>query len=89
VNRTTSLTDATAHLTELVDAAEYRGERVVIVRDGRPAAAIVPVRGRTKREGSQHASDDEAIASLGRFITDIGACEPEVSAVNDLLAGRR
>jgi len=48
----TSLVNAKAHLSELVDAAEHRGQRILILRHGKPAAAIVPVRvaeGMTKR----------------------------------------
>jgi prevent-host-death family protein len=39
----TSLVSAKAHLSELVDAAEHRGKRILILRHGKPAAAIVPV----------------------------------------------
>jgi prevent-host-death family protein len=39
----TSLVSAKAHLSELVDAAEHRGQRILILRHGKPAAAIVPV----------------------------------------------
>ncbi|HEV3191995.1 MAG TPA: type II toxin-antitoxin system Phd/YefM family antitoxin [Polyangiaceae bacterium] len=41
--RRTSLVKAKAHLSELVDAAEHRGQRILILRHGKPAAAIVPV----------------------------------------------
>jgi prevent-host-death family protein len=41
--RTTPLVKAKAHLSELVDAAEHRGQRILILRHGKPAAAIVPV----------------------------------------------
>jgi len=41
--RRTPLVEAKAHLSELVDAAEHRGKRVLILRHGKPAAAIVPV----------------------------------------------
>jgi prevent-host-death family protein len=47
----TSLVNAKAHLSELVDAAEHRGQRILILRHGKPAAAIVPVQlaeGKTK-----------------------------------------
>jgi prevent-host-death family protein len=40
----TSLVSAKAHLSELVDAAEHRGQRILILRHGKPAAAIVPVK---------------------------------------------
>jgi prevent-host-death family protein len=39
----TSLVRAKAHLSELVDAAEHRSQRILILRHGKPAAAIVPV----------------------------------------------
>ena len=39
----TSLVQAKTHLSELVDLAEHRGQRTIILRHGKPAAAIVPV----------------------------------------------
>ena len=39
----TSLAKAKARLSALVDAAEHRGVRIVILRHGKPAAALVPV----------------------------------------------
>ncbi|BAF89671.1 prevent-host-death protein [Azorhizobium caulinodans ORS 571] len=39
--RHVQITDAEAHLTQLVDAVE-RGETVVITRDGRAVARLVP-----------------------------------------------
>ena len=89
MNRTTSLTGAKAHLAKLVDAAEYRGERIVFVRNGRPAAAIVPVRRQKRGRHPYFATDVDALASLRRFVAPIGSCDPDVSAVDDLLAGRR
>lgn len=41
--RRTSLVHAKAHLSELVDQAEHKGKPVLILRHGKPAAAIVPV----------------------------------------------
>ena len=38
-----SLAQAKAHISELVDQAEHRGKRTLILRHGKPAAAIVPV----------------------------------------------
>jgi antitoxin YefM len=40
--RIISFTDARARLTELVDDVEARHEHVVITRNGRPAAVVVP-----------------------------------------------
>jgi prevent-host-death family protein len=39
----TSLAEAKAHLSELVDQPEHKKKRIVILRHGKPAAAIVPV----------------------------------------------
>lgn len=41
--RRTSLVHAKAHLSELVDEAEHKKRAVIILRHGKPAAAIVPV----------------------------------------------
>lgn len=41
--RRTSLVQAKAHLSELVDEAEHKRKAVLILRHGKPAAAIVPV----------------------------------------------
>lgn len=41
--RKTSLVEAKTHLSELVDLAEHRQQRTIILRHGKPAAAIVPV----------------------------------------------
>src|SRR5580700_6907221 len=48
----TSLVEAKAHLSELVDAAEHRGQRILILRHGKPAAAIVPVK--VAEESARH-----------------------------------
>jgi len=89
MDRRTSLAEAKEHLAELVDAAEQRGERAVILRNGRAAAAIVPISHAPRSPKRSPRSDAEARASLARFIEQIGACQPDVSAVDDLLAGRR
>ncbi len=41
--RRASLVHAKAHLSELVDEAEHKKKPVLILRHGKPAAAIVPV----------------------------------------------
>jgi len=60
----TSLVHAKAHLSELVDAAEHRGQRVIILRHGKPAAAIVPVavaERRTTKHRPMTAAEAEAL----------------------------
>jgi prevent-host-death family protein len=59
-----SLVHAKAHLSELVDAAEHRGQRVLILRHGKPAAAIVPVavaERRTKKHRPMTAAEAESL----------------------------
>ncbi len=89
--RKTSLAHAKAHLSEIVDAAEHHGKRIVILRHGKPAAAIVPVAvavpARPRRPRTRNAKAMER--SVRRFIEEFSAREPKTSAVEDLLQGRR
>ena len=87
--RRTSLADAKAHLSELVDSAEHHHERILILRHGKPAAAIVPVDVAAPRRRRKPMSEEEARRSVRRFIRELSAREPDVSAVQDLLDGRR
>ena len=88
--RKTSLANAKAHLSELVDAAEHRGKRIVILRHGKPAAAIVPLEViAPKQRRKKFLSGAQVRRSLSKFIAEFSAAEPEVSAVTDLLQGRR
>ena len=89
--RRTSLAHAKAHLSEIVDAAEHHGKRIVILRHGKPAAAIVPVdvavppRLRRRRTLSAKAVE----RSVRGFVEEFSGVEPKTSAVEDLLQGRR
>lgn len=87
--RRTSLADAKAHLSELVDSAEHHHERILILRHGKPAAAIVPVDVAAPRKRRKPMSEEEAKRSVRGFIRALSAREPDVSAVRDLLDGRR
>jgi prevent-host-death family protein len=88
--RKMSLAEAKARISELVDQAEHHGKRVVILRHGKPAAAIVPVDvALPKRRKRPLMSQAELDHSIQAFIAEFSASEPEVSAVDDLLAGRR
>jgi len=84
-----SLAKAKAHISELVDQAEHRGKRVIILRHGKPAAAIVPVD--VAIPPARRPKMDEAAARRGvrAFIDEFSAAESDVSAVEDLIAGRR
>ncbi len=60
------------------------------IRDGKPAAAIVPVDvASPKRRRAKAPSDDEARRSVLSFVEEFSSAEPRVSAVEDLIAGRR
>jgi len=83
-----SFADVKAHLSEVVDQAEHRGKRILILRHGKPAAAIVPVSAASApptRAPMSMAEADRRLAELG---AELGG-DPAVSAVADLLDGRR
>jgi prevent-host-death family protein len=79
----TSLAEAKAHLSALVDAAEHHHKRILILRHGKPAAAIVPVDVAIPRK--RPLSD----AEIEDLFAELGATSPRTSAVDDLLSGRR
>jgi prevent-host-death family protein len=88
--RKMSLADAKARISELVDQAEHHGQRVVILRHGKPAAAIVPVDvALPKRKSRPRMTQAQVEQSVRAYIAEFSASEPESSAVDDLLAGRR
>ena len=82
----TSLAHAKAHLSELVDDAEHRGKRTMILRHGKPAAVLVPVAVAipTKPKGILTREEIDAI-----FEALWASGDPTVSAVDDLVRGRR
>lgn len=85
-----SLAEAKARISELVDQAEHHGKRVIILRHGKPAAAIVPVDvALPKRPNRPRMTKTELEHSVHAYIAEFSASEPDVSAVDDLLAGRR
>jgi prevent-host-death family protein len=67
--KATTLVEAKAHLSELVDRAERKGQLTLICRHGKPAAAIVPVDVATSAEARATArlSEKEASALLDRM----------------------
>ena len=80
----TSLVKAKAHLSELVDAAEHRGQRILILRHGKPAAAIVPVK--VAEESARHRLMTQAQAEA--FLDEIAASAPRVDMSIDEALGR-
>jgi prevent-host-death family protein len=88
--RKTSLADAKAHLSELVDAVEHHRKRILILRHGKPAAAMVPVDvASPKTRVAKPMTVEEAERSVLAFVDEFSAAEPQISAVDDLLQGRR
>ncbi len=83
----TSLAEAKAHLSELVDQAEHQKKRILILRHGKPAAAIVPVEVAVPKRPRARGMTDEEIRA---FFDDAARCgDPTFSAVDDLVRGRR
>ncbi|WP_437589715.1 type II toxin-antitoxin system Phd/YefM family antitoxin [Sorangium sp. So ce1000] len=84
--RKASLAEAKAHLSALVDEAEHHNKRTLILRHGKPVAAIVPLdvavpsTPRTPRLSKEE---------IERLFAALGSTAPRESAVEDLLAGRR
>ena len=71
--RRTSLVHAKAHLSELVDEAEHKKKAVIILRHGKPAAAIVPVdavRG-LRRAAPRAMSPQEAQGLMDELIASV------------------
>jgi prevent-host-death family protein len=85
-----ALAEAKARISELVDQAEHHGQRILILRHGKPAAALVPVdvaqppAPRRKRQ-----SAPEVARSVHEFVEEFSAAEPDVSSVEELLRERR
>ena len=84
--RRTSLVHAKAHLSELVDEAEHKKKPVIILRHGKPAAAIVPIDAvpGLKRATPRPMSAKEARALLD----DLAASAPETSMSIEEALGR-
>jgi antitoxin (DNA-binding transcriptional repressor) of toxin-antitoxin stability system len=86
-----SLAKAKAHISELVSDAQHHGKRTLILRHGKAAAAIVPVD--VAMPQAPPPVPAKSLAALRRsaesFIDEFSAAEPDVSALDDLVAGRR
>ncbi len=88
--RSTSLVAAKAHLSELVDEAEHRGKCVIILRHGKPAAAIVPVDLATAKPlARRRAVTEEQVERRFAKLIEECAGRDSISAVQDVLESRR
>lgn len=76
VARTVPLTEARAKLSELLDELERRHEHVVITRNGRPTAVLVP------------ADEQEALEETLEILQDEGLLEALRESEDDVEAGR-
>ena len=83
-----SFADVKAHLSEVVDQAEHRGKKILILRHGKPAAAIVPVSVALGRRRRAVMTPEEAERRLDELAAEMAGDEG-FSAVADLLEGRR
>ena len=79
----TSLADAKAHLSALVDEVEHHHERILILRHGKPAAAIVPV------DVAMPARRRLSGPEIEELFAGLGTTESQTSAVEDLLSEQR
>ena len=84
--RQTSLAQAKAYLSELVDEAEHHGKRIMILRHGKPAAAIVPVAVAAPLKSKAPMT----LAAARAFLRELGEQgDANQSPVEDPLDGRR
>lgn len=88
--RRTSLAEAKAHLSAFVDEAEHHHKRTLILRHGKPAAAIVPLDFAEAPGRSVAPSRPKlTVAEVDALFAAFESVSPHQSAVEDLLAGRR
>jgi prevent-host-death family protein len=83
-----SFADVKAHLSDVVDQAEHRGKKIIILRHGKPAAAIVPVSSVRTFSARTSMSPAEAQQRLDELAEELGG-DPAISAVTGLLESRR
>lgn len=86
--REATLSEARAHLSALVTAAERKGHRTLILRHGKPVAAIVPVPGTVRHDAAQAVRRGLSKAEIKALLAPLGRGRRK-GAVADLTAGRR
>jgi prevent-host-death family protein len=67
-----SLAEAKAHLSELVDQAEHKKRRILILRHGKPVAALVAVEVVMARQGRGKPATDEEVKAFFEEAETIG-----------------
>jgi len=77
------VTEARDQLGQLVNRAEYNEERIVLTRNGRPVAALVPVAVLRDLEAAEDAADLEAAR---RAAAEAGPNVPHAQVWADLIA---
>jgi prevent-host-death family protein len=81
--RKTSLANAKTHLSKFVDLAEHRGQRILILRHGKPAAVIAPADMPT-------ASAPPLTTSEAKDLLDrLARCAPPSEIIEEALGRRR
>ncbi len=80
-----SVAEAKAHFSDVVAEAR-RGKKIVILRHGKPAAAVVPISMVESAPKPPAMTRKEALAVFESF-AQLG--DPDFDAVGDLKAGRR
>jgi prevent-host-death family protein len=83
--RKVSVAQAKAHFSDLVSQAR-RGKKIVILRHGKPAAAVVPISSLEDPGVAREVMSDRAARAFFESFTD---GDPTFDAVGDLLASRR
>jgi prevent-host-death family protein len=81
--RKTSLANAKTHLSKFVDLAEHRGQRILILRHGKPAAVIGPTD--MPATSAPPLTTSEAKDLLDR----LARCAPVSESIEEALGRRR
>lgn len=80
MSETRSLADVKAHLSEIIDMVEAEHERIIITRNGRPAAVII------SPEDLQGLEESLDLLSTPGVVDEIRAAEDEIDTGSFLTA---
>jgi len=81
--RKTSLSNAKTHLSKFVDLAEHRGQRILILRHGKPAAVIAPADLPTTSAPPLTTSETKDL------LDRLARCAPPSESIEEALGRRR